>query len=148
VSTAAQSFAIKSHDPACGNCGYPLVGLHASGRIILWTFGGVTLVCSIQLFRRWRGTSEFGVTCHARLSPEGFGQRDGFGPVEMIPWLNIGDYELIPAGSKRHRLRIASRMPEGDRVSIKFACTEGQAVWLAEAIVRFRRTDDVRRFTS
>ena len=108
----------------------------------------LTVAASVMAYRRWRLLNDFGVTCHARLSPHGFAQRDGFGPVEFVPWLNLGDYELIPAGPRRRRLRLASHMPEADVVSIEFACTDAQATWLSDAIVRLRRLDDVARLTS
>ena len=120
------------------------VFISSSHRIIRYFFiVGLVAAIALQFFRRWRLTTDYSATCHARLSASGFGQRDGFGPVILVPWRHVTDYEIsLVSGGRRH-LRIAAEIPEEDVVSIELVCSLEQAAWLVEAIVRYRREDDI-----
>ena len=92
-----------------------------------------------ELFNRWRLNERTSSPAHARIFPEGFGQRNGFGPCNLHPWSTAGRVTLEPATNGRYRLRITSSTVWTLPVSIEFDCDEAKAAWLNEAIDRFKK---------
>jgi len=99
---------------------------------------GALIIAGIELFNRWRLHESAELPCHAKLFPEGFGQRNGFGKCSLNPWSTVGKLILEPVSKGRHRLQITSRTVLGVPVSIEFECSSQQAAWLREIITRFR----------
>ncbi len=100
------------------------------------------VIAAVGMYNRWRLISDYVVGAHARIFPEGFAQRDGFGPCKLHPWSTAGRVTLEPAANGRYSLRITSSTVWTLPVSIEFECDEAKAARLREAIDRFK---NVRR---
>ncbi|HEY2587936.1 MAG TPA: hypothetical protein VGI81_19490 [Tepidisphaeraceae bacterium] len=112
------------------------------------TFWFALLACGTAwlLYRRHRLLDDFGGACHLRLSPAGIGQRVGFGPVKLIPWLPGLTVELKPTDSGMYRLT-ASRPGPGSGyrsgkmlwpIDFEFECSHEQAAMLQDKLDQFR----------
>jgi hypothetical protein len=104
---------------------------------IIWLCWAL-FIGGIGLFNRRRLHETAEAPCHAKLFPEGFGQRNGFGKCALNPWSTVDKLTLEPVPKGRHRLQITSCTVLGVPVSIEFECTSEQAAWLREVITRFR----------
>lgn len=106
-------------------------------------------IAACLLYRRQNLITQFGCTAHLRLSPKGFGQREGFGAVMRTPWASTVTLKLIPRPRGAFLLGVW-RIRDGKRkepkphhwlIGFEFACTPDQAkclrllmqAWIARA---------------
>ena len=101
---------------------------------LIW-FG---VILAVGMYNRWRLTSDYPTGAHARIFPEGFAQRNLFGPCNLHPWNTAAGFTLEPVSSTRYLLRIASKTIWTVPVSIEFDCDASKAAWLTDVISRFR----------
>jgi hypothetical protein len=97
------------------------------------------LTTAFEWFGRWYSHAGADPTCHARIFPEGFGQRNGFGKCGLKRWRTAGRVTLGPTSNGRYRLQIPSNATILTPVSIEFECSKLQAVWLRGVIDGFRK---------
>jgi hypothetical protein len=62
-----------------------------------------------RIYRRRRLTAEAPSPVQVRLFPEGFGQRDGIGPMRLRPWVDRYELTLGRNFNGRYALRLCWR---------------------------------------
>ena len=118
---------------------------HQIGLACFW-FASLAVMQGWLLYRRQSLIDSHGGTCHLRLSSVGFAQREGFGPVNLIPWL--ADL-VIAFRSERPGIHSLSMSRPGPGaaygrgkmqwpISFEFECTPEQAEYLTLRIAQFR----------
>ena len=117
---------------------------HNIGAACGW-FGAMAVMQGWLLYRRQSLIDSHGGTCHVRLTPVGFAQREGFGPVNLIPWLADVTIALRPERAGIFSLSMSRPGPGAAYrrgktqwpISFEFDCTPEQAEHLARRIDRF-----------
>lgn len=124
----------------CGGCGYPLTGLPDDGQCPECgsSYGRDQVVLAGWAIGAHETIANFGTPSQARLSSEGFAQRDGCGQAKLMPWSCARVVKLAPAGLARYRLEISEENHIGKWVAIEFECTPAQAEHLRQFIARLR----------
>lgn len=96
-------------------------------------------------YRRRMLIRDFGCTSHLRISPRGLAQREGFGPVKLIPWMRDLQITLAPADKDMYVLA-ASRPGPGSAyrtgkmqwpIAFQFECSSKQALVLCHMLERY-----------
>jgi hypothetical protein len=109
------------------------------------SFGAMAVMQGWLLYRRQALIDSHGGTCHLRLSPVGFAQREGFGPVNLIPWLADLTIALRSERPGIYSLSMSRPGPgaayrRGKRqwpISFELECTPEQAEYLTLRIAQF-----------
>jgi hypothetical protein len=111
----------------------------------LWFVGAVGMQGWL-LYRRYSLLDSHGGTCHLRLTGVGFAQREGFGPVKLIPWLSDLTVTFRPERAGIYSLGMSRPGPGAAHgrgkmqwpISFEFECTPEQAEYLRFRIAEFR----------
>jgi hypothetical protein len=102
------------------------------------------LIDLVHLYRRWHATVGDFPPAQARFSLEGFGQRNGFGPVRLKRWCDHHQVELFPIVSRRYHLRVTSYLsrsvfPIKNPVDLEFETSAQNAKQVEEQVARWKR---------
>lgn len=111
-------------------------------------YGAIDLAILARVFYRRRMLiNDFGCTSHLRLSPRGLGQREGFGPVRLVPWIRDLRITFTPEGKGMYLLA-ASRPGPGRAyrkgkmqwsIAFQFECSKEEAAALSQILQRYDR---------
>jgi hypothetical protein len=111
-----------------------------------WCGCGIVLLAWF-FYRRWMLINEFGYTAHVRISPRGIAQRQGFGPVNLLPWAANLKFSLTPRPGGIQLLSV-SRVGLDKRsqkqtkqwpIAFDFECSSEQADHLRKVLAAWAR---------
>lgn len=119
---------------------------HRTRLALLLAAGGAALLCK-SFYRRRALINEAGYTCHLRITPKGLAQREGFGPVKLVPWLPGLRITLAPEGQGMYLLAVSRVGPSSAYrkgktqwpIAFQFECSPEKAAALGQILRRYDR---------